>query len=392
MTATLDIRTLSQTRETLVYADGGLFPVLTVAPGDVVVGVLRGGAGHMGIPGRIEIVRSLDAGRSWTPPSVIADSDRDDRNPAIGVAGDGSVVLAYHRQGSYNEAGNAHHVGRGGGVRPPVEVMITRSADSGLTWEAPRPLGVDLLSTGSAFGRIVTQADGTLLLPIYLVDHAAAFSAREEMLRQDPERFGSYLVRSHDDGRTWGDPSLIAPAMDETGLLVLPDGDLLAMLRGTDAEAALWSARSGDGGRSWSDPVQVTGPHQHPGDVWLLANGDVLLSYGNRNPPYRIEGRIGRDGGRRWLDGVIAFSGPLYGANVDTPRRTDLGYASSVVVRGAGQGHGVTMYYLNPSLPSSGDWRDEGPNGPLFSARGYRAIAVTWDEAELLDAIKRQMA
>ena len=47
MTATLDVRTLNLTRETPVYQDGGLSPVLTIAPGSAVVGVLRGGAGHI---------------------------------------------------------------------------------------------------------------------------------------------------------------------------------------------------------------------------------------------------------------------------------------------------------------------------------------------------------
>jgi hypothetical protein len=45
------------------------------------------------------------------------------------------------------------------------------------------------------------------------------------------------------------------------------------------------------------------------------------------------------------------------------------------------------MYYVNTSLPKTGAWQEEGRDGPLFSARGYRAIAVTWDERELLDAL-----
>lgn len=391
MTAHLDIRALSQTRETLVYQDGGLFPVLAVAPGDVVVAVLRGGAGHMGRSGRLEVVRSLDEGRSWTPPSVIANSDRDDRNPALGVSRDGVLVLAYHRQGSYDDRGNSRPVPRGVKTQP-IDVMVTRSADTGLTWEEPRPLDVDLLRTGSAFGKIVAQADGTLLLPIYIMDHALGVSTREEMLRRDPKHFGSYLVRSRDGGITWGEPSLIAPAMDETALLVLPDGQLLALLRGSDTEAALWSAHSDDGGRTWASPVQVTSPGQLPADLTLLTNGDILLSHGNRNPPYRIEGRISRDGGRRWLDGTLTFSGPLYDYGAGGHRRTDLGYPSSVVLHGNGQRRAVTMYYFNPSLPTSGDWQDEGPSGPLFSAQGYRAVAVTWDEAELIAAVDRQLA
>lgn len=376
----LDVRALSQTREVLAYQDGGLFPVLAAASDGAIVAVLRGGAGHVGLDGRIEVIRSLDAGRTWTPPNVIADSDRDDRNPACGVSRGGTLVLAYHRQGSYDEEGN-YRPNRASGNRP-VEVLITRSLDAGLTWEAPVPLGVNLLSTASPYGKIPALDDGTLLLPLYDSLHPALVGAKKGQMR--PEGSCSYLVRSRDDGKTWGDPSLIAFDKDETALLILPDGDLLAVLRGSDTDQALWSVRSADGGRSWSEPVQITGRYQHPADLVLLANGDVLLTYGNRNPPYRIEGRLSRDGGRTWLDLLLVFSGHLYGSNVESPRPTDLGYPSSAVR----QGHGVTMYYYNPSLNLPAQWRERAGES-RYLARDYRAVAVTWDEEELVSAVAR---
>jgi hypothetical protein len=381
----LDVRALAHTREVGVYQDGGLFPVLAAAPGNVVIGALRGGAGHMGLAGRLEIVRSLDAGASWTPPAVVADSDADDRNPALGVSPAGTVVLAYHRQGSYDEAGDSRLVPRDGRTQP-IEVLTTRSTDGGLTWDDPRPLGIPNLESGSAFGKIVSLRDGTLLLPIYVRDHATAIASLDDARAHGAERFGSYIVRSRDDGRTWSDPSLVAAAMDETGLIVLPDDTVLALLRGTMPPAELWSAVSDDGGRTWTDPVQVTVPEQVPADLVQLADGSILLAYGNRNAPYRIEGRVSRDGGRTWLPQLVTFSGPLYGVRA-ARQRTDLGYPSTVVVEHDGRRRGVTLYYVNASLPPTGAWQDEGKDGPLFSPRGYRAIAVTWDEAELLDAL-----
>ena len=70
-TAVLDVRALPGSTETIAYKDGGLFPVLALT-GDTVVAVLRGGAGHLGLEGRMEIVRSLDAGHTWSPPAVVA--------------------------------------------------------------------------------------------------------------------------------------------------------------------------------------------------------------------------------------------------------------------------------------------------------------------------------
>jgi len=382
----IDVRSLAQTRELIVYQDGGLFPVLTVAPGNVLIAALRGGAGHMGRAGRIEIVRSLDGGGTWSPPIVVADSGADDRNPALGVSPAGTVILAYHQQGSYDEHGSSRLVPRDGGHQP-IQVRITRSTDGGLTWDEPAGLGIELLKSGSPFGKIVALRDGTLLLPIYVRDHATAISSLEDARRYGPERFGSYLARSSDDGKSWGEPSLIAAAMDETGLLVRPDGTLLGLLRGTSPPAELWSAESVDGGTTWSTPIQVTVPEQVPADLTLLADGSVLLAYGNRNAPYRIEGRVSRDGGRTWLPELLVFSGPLYGYDIGDRKRTDLGYPSTAVVAQGDNRRGVTMYYHNPSLSRSGDWRDEGPTGPMYRSRNYRAIAVTWDEGELLAAL-----
>lgn len=379
----LDVRALAGSSEVIAYKDGGLFPVLALT-GDTIVAVLRGGAGHLGLDGRIEVVRSLDGGQSWTPPAVVADSDRDDRNPAFGVTAGGTLVMAYHRQGNYDEQGNWRR--RDDMEASRVEIRVTRSQDGGLTWEQPYPLGVDLLQSGSPYGKIVALADGTLLLPIYGRPIPALLDSHAAAVKGDGDC--SYLVRSHDDGVTWGEPSLIAVNMNETALVVLPDGDLAALLRGIAPEQALHSSRSSDGGHTWSPPVQVTGPRQHPADLVQLQNGDLLLTYGNRTAPYRIEGKVSRDGGRTWLSPLLTFSAPLYGYDLPPERPTDLGYPSSVVWRSAGRGQGVTMYYYNPSVRKP--WQHENRSAESrYLARDYYAIAVTWDEAELIAAVDR---
>jgi len=379
----LDVRALAGSSEVIAYKDGGLFPVLALT-GDTIVAVLRGGAGHLGLDGRIEVVRSLDGGQSWTPPAVVADSDSDDRNPAFGVTAGGTLVMAYHRQGNYDEQGNWRR--RDDMEASRVEIRVTRSQDGGLTWEQPYPLGVDLLQSGSPYGKIVALADDTLLMPIYGRPVPALLGSHAAAVKGDGDC--SYLVRSHDDGVTWGEPSLIAVNMNETALVVLPDGDLVALLRGIAPEQALHSSRSTDGGHTWSPPVQVTGPRQHPADLVQLQNGDLLLTYGNRTAPYRIEGKISRDGGRTWLPPLLTFSAPLYGYHLPPERPTDLGYPSSVVRRSTGRGQGVTMYYYNPSVRKP--WQHENRSAESrYLARDYYAIAVTWDEAELIAAVDR---
>jgi len=369
----LDVRRFLGTRETLAYRGGGLFPVLTPAPDGAVVAVLRGGAGHLGLAGRVEIVRSLDDGATWTPPTVVADSDRDDRNPAFGTSAAGTLVLGYHRTACFDDAGLwAPHI-YAGRYEEVVEVMTARSVDGGLTWERPCPLPVPELVTGSPYGKIVALTDGTLLMAIYQSRLAAAPAQWEDE---------SWLVRSTDDGRTWSEPTLIANGYNETALLALPDDGVLAVLRGERGNDGLSVARSADGGRTWGAPTRLTEPGQHPADLVGLADGSILLTYGNRNPPYRIEGRVSRDSGRTWLDVLLVFSGHLYGYTVTEPRPTDLGYPSSVVAGG----RGVTVYYYTPSLQLAGRARVER-RGPFYEHADYLAVAVTWSERALLAAL-----
>jgi hypothetical protein len=376
------VRALAGTSEVTVYKDGGLFTVLAVRD-NAVVAVLRGGAGHLGLDGRIEVVRSLDAGHTWTPPVVVADSESDDRNPAFGITNDGTLILSYHRQGNYDEHGNWRRREAMEGRR--VEILVTRSFDGGLSWEVPFPLDVALLASGSPYGKIVSLQDGTLLMPIYGVPVPELLGSRADEVTGDSDC--SYLVRSNDNGATWGDPSLIGINMNETGLVSLPTDDVLAVMRSIPPVQALHSSTSTDGGRTWSSPMQLTGQRQHPADLVELANGDILMTYGNRKVPYRVEGKISRDGGRTWLAPLLTFSPPLYGYDLPAEERpTDLGYPSSVVRRESGMGHGVTMYYYNPSVRKPWQHQDRASES-RYLVRDYYAIAVTWDEEELIAAV-----
>ena len=375
----VDIRTLPGTRETTAYHGGGLFPILALAPNGNVVAALRGGAGHLGRAACMEVVLSTDAGQTWSPPNPVADSDDDDRDAAFGVSSQGTLVLLYQREHRYDAEGN--YLGGLPISHPkPIALMATRSTDNGLTWEEPYPLSFDPLARVSFFGKVVSLNDGTLLAPLY--------NSRSRVDEQSEQMYDTaYLVRSQDDGRTWGDISQIAPHRNETALIALPEGDLLAVQR-DDTAQALHSTRSQDGGRTWSPPTQITQARQHPADMVRLSNGDILLTYGNRNPPHRIEGRISRDRGHSWLDCLLTFSGHLYGYTVEESRRTDLGYPSSVL-RGGGQG--ITMYYYNPSMRLAVDAHQRVGN-PLYQHIDYCAIAVTWQEEELIAAVENAIS
>ena len=345
----LDLRQLPDASEVYLCHDEGYFPVLINPQGEEILAVLRGGAGHVGITGRLDAVRSLDGGKTWETPIVIVDTEVDDRNPAVGQASDGTVMLAYHAQGSYNEDGSwARDVRR-------VQMRVTRSHDGGATWEASQPLNFTPMQKDSAYGRIQTLDDGTMLLPIY-------GSAIEETEQADD---CAYILRSHDNGQTWGEPTLIAAGYNETGLIALPNGDLVAAMRSGDQRALLAVSRSADAGATWTEPIPVTNDREHPADLTLLSNGWVILFFGVRHEPFGVGALVSKDNGRTWDARPLIVCDDL-GDN-------DLGYPSTVKLGD----RLVTAYYSAPRR-----W-DE----PDFRGEGTFARALLYSESALLAAI-----
>ena len=344
-----DLRQLPGASEVYLCHDEGYFPVLINPQGEEILAVLRGGAGHMGITGRLDAVRSLDGGKTWETPTVIVDTEVDDRNPAVGQAPDGTVVLAYHAQGSYNKDGSWSKELR------RVQMRVVRSHDSGATWEASQPLDYAPMEKHSAYGRICTLTDGTMLLPIY----GGAIGA---IGRTDD---CAYILRSHDNGQTWGAPTLIAAGYNETGIILLPNGDLVAAMRSGDRRACLAVSRSADGGATWTEPVLVTNDSEHPADLTLLSNGWFILFFGVRHEPFGVQARISKDSGQTWDERRLIVCDDL--------GPSDLGYPSTVRIGD----QLVTAYYSAPQ-----QW-----NEPNFRGEGAFARALRYSEQALLAVI-----
>src|SRR5438105_4873912 len=78
--------------QSAVVTGQGYFPVALRLQDRRIAVILRGGAAHVGVQGRLDMVYSSDEGRTWTKPAVVVDSPVDDRNPALGQAADGTLV------------------------------------------------------------------------------------------------------------------------------------------------------------------------------------------------------------------------------------------------------------------------------------------------------------
>lgn len=325
----------------------GMFPKTLLLPNGEIIAVIRGGAPHIGAGGRLDIIRSEDGGRGWSKPKTMFCTSDDDRGPTIGQAKNGDLVCLYRIYDRYDEEGNVKQ-----GAFDQL-LMRSLSTDQGHTWSEPEEVKLHVPSSFVApFQRIVTLADGTLLMPAYVKlterhgDHAVG-----------P---WSIIVRSHDNGRTWGEVSFQAHGYNETALLALPDGRLLAAMR---AQAGgLSTCYSSDQGRTWTEPRRVTARGRHPADLLILPSGHILLAYGRRVSPRGIECRLSRDMGKTWSSPVSLGW---------TAANGDCGYPSGVVTE---DGTVVMLWYAAASA--------------VDSALGHHCEAVLFRETDLLESLK----
>jgi hypothetical protein len=306
----------------LVVSGQGYFPVaLRLQDGRIAV-VLRGGAGHLGIKGRLDMVFSSDDGKSWSRPTLVVDSPEDDRNPALGQARDGSLVVAYLRLAKYDDKGRYNPK-----LDKPDTTWVTRSADGGKTWGKSLPIDVSDIGWGSPYGKILTLADGTMLLAIY---GGPVRAPGQKVADSD----NSYLYRSTDNAKSWKRYATIgAKGFNETALVRLASGKLLAALRSA-AEGALWLADSSDNGKSWGAPRKLAPARVHPADLLLLPGARVLLVTGYRVGPFGVRGLVGnREGRFDWQQRLVLVNDATSG---------DCGYPSSVLLK---DGRVLTVYY-----------------------------------------------
>ena len=286
------------------------FPgVCKLAGGDLIV-VFYAGTSHMGYPhpstpknGRICFMRSHDEGKQWSSPKTLFDSDWDDRDPGITQLNDGTLICSFSRATWYQR----------GRVE---EVCTVRSFDDGETWESepatvtvpwytedekqqvirkagPKattdPVAMDIEAVSASNSPVRELSDGTLILPLY-----GFFGTYRKGVY-----YGSGLVRSRDQGQTWGDPSIVAPSspadLCEPDIIELDDKRLLCMMR-----PAMAQSFSADGGRTWSEAVDLV-PFTRGHAPFLLKTGNGAILCGYRELPIsKTSVIVSTDNGQTW--------------------------------------------------------------------------------------------
>ena len=237
------------------------FPDVCRLQSGEILTVFYSGYGHVSLPnaewskgGRIMAVRSNDEGETWSAPTVIIDTTRDDRDPSVAQLQDGSLLCNWFTYEGKDS-------GKGG-----IRVLLSRSMDGGVTWGAPNPLGLEIPYWVACSSPVRQLADGSLILGLYheSVDGKTAFGS---------------TVKSYDGGKTWTgfrtiDENSGIRLDAETDVISLKDGTLFAALRG--GQVNMHFSSSPDLGQTWT-PVKDIGFKGHCPYLLRHSTGMILL-------------------------------------------------------------------------------------------------------------------
>ncbi len=311
------------------------WPNLTKLPDGSITATVFNRPSHGLLLGDIEVWASTDQGATWqkrgTPVMHDADAAPNTRmNHAAGLAANGDlIVIGAGWSLEYKDPGNPDAgFNRGQRLRP----WVSRSSDGGSTWQTDREafpaVPPDQGGVYAPFGDIIRGRDGDL--------RVAAYSYSKE---NENERH-SYVLRSRDDGRTWGEPVCIDPerSLNETFLIHLGEGRWLAAAR----DKLLYLYESSDDGITWQYRGPLTEQDEVPAHFLRLADGRLLLCYGHRvKEDEHVAARISDDEGRTWSEPIrlVDFIG------------WDGGYPSSVQLD---SGEVVTAYYARKTTYCDG--------------------------------------
>ena len=281
--------------------------------------------------GRLELMRSSDEGKTWSPPTVVFETGIDDRESGLMETARGTLIantftsvdflglLAEAEQIAPGTPGAwaPERLKRWQAVRKQLTddqrqaapgMWMIRSTDGGVNWSEP-------------YKSPVSSPHG----PIQLADGRLLHAGKEVV---GTGRTG--VCESTDDGQTWqwlaeipqrpGDNSHID--YHELHMVEAGEGRLLAHIRNHNANNyyETLQTESSDGGKSWTLPHTI-GVWGLPSHLLRLKDGRLLMSYGYRRMPFGNQARVSNDSGHTWSDALTISDDGAGG---------DLGYPSTV--------------------------------------------------------------
>ncbi len=307
--------------ETVICRQPGRYigwPTITrAANGDLVVAFSGDRDWHVCPWGRIYTVRSTDGGKTWSGPSVAADTPLDDRGAGLLTLSSGDLMVTFTTSLAFDD--------------PKVERYKRYRADAEAISPEDRKRWLGSWSriskdNGRTWGPLQACPTHTPHGPTPLRDGRILFVRPQVFASEDQGGTWLQIAAIPKDSATW--KSCYA-FLSEQHAVETTEGKIVALSRyagkkGDNADIALRQVESSDDGKTWTPP-RKTGIQGYPAHVLRLDNGWLLAVYGRRIPPMGQRACISKDHGRTWLvDQEIVLSNAL-------PQDAgDLGYPSSV--------------------------------------------------------------
>jgi hypothetical protein len=262
--------------------------IVRLGSGEIIV-AHRLGVRRESPDGRPHLLRSGDDGASWEDLGRPFDSaevapDRFDlRGAAMTQLGSGDVLTAII--GIDKRLDRPVYNPHGEGLSPLVNIFA-RSSDAGSTWSAPWRLSGQPIPQTASQG-LLTLPDGDVLM---------TFETFKEYDEVGPWRYKGGMLRSHDEGRTWGS-QVISAASDFEGdphdtmwwdprIARLGDGTLVqfyyAFRHRSSGEGPVHAAWSTDDGRTWTPPTPTTLDGQATYPIALPGSPRGLVAFRQR--------------------------------------------------------------------------------------------------------------
>jgi len=270
------------------------------------------------------LYKSTDNGKTWTASPVNFDPTvpAGQRLHGLGVSRTGTLYLLHQRHGS--------------------ELFISTSTDGGTAWSTTQIDYANLASNPYAasdndYNTFVELSDGTMMTAIELRYPAGGdYWDKYQMADQSIPGFHETMIRSSDNGATWGVPTSVNQYVAETSLAIDPNDSthILAVTRmqrmllpGEDRATvesltgwpagAAWVYKNGmlleskDSGNTFHEAAGgLIGAGEARGTLLWTANDTVVIAHTGGNSPQggpdvRVLARISLDGGDTWVDGTI---------------------------------------------------------------------------------------